>query len=371
MKIVFIHQDLFFQGGQLVTSRLASGLAARGHKVEVVVSKVHTDIQRGSPDARPFQLPDSVPLHILPCRCASLNIFSLGMLLRRVRPNVIVTCVGHYNQCAVLAKTIFRIKAPIVYIEHNMTQIAVSNLKTFAMKLHIFALKKAIKIVAVSAGVKKCLCAGLGVLTNKVICIYNPILDIPNESVPDSEIDSWLLKSPNSFSVVAAGALSGRRKGFDVLIEAFRNFHLKHSDSQLIIFGEGIDKIKLQEQIKTFDLEKVVKLAGFTNNLIKNFRHADCFVHSAREEAFGIVIVEALAAGLPVVATDCPVGPREILKDGKIGQLVPVDDVNAISTAIERVYLKKFSPSEAFSPEPYRYSHIIDRYEMLLRDVVK
>ena len=371
MIIVFIHQDLFFQGGQLVTARLASGLAARGHTVKVVVSKVHADIQREKPDARPFELPNRVPLHVLPSRKASKNIFALGMLLRRIRPDVIVTCVGHYNQCAMLAKIIFRVKAPIVYIEHNMTQVAVPIAKTFAMRLHRFCLEKETRIVAVSDGVKRCLCVGFGLSADKVARIYNPILDCLNERVLDSEIDPWLAKSARPFSVVAAGALSGSRKGFDVLVEAFRVFHLKHGDSQLVIFGDGIDRIKLQDQINAANLGEVAKLAGFTNSLIKNFRNADCFVHSAREEAFGIVIVEALAAGLPVVATDCPVGPREILKDGKLGQLVPVDDVQAMVDAIERVYLKKFSPSETFSPEPYRYAHVIDEYEMLLMDVVK
>ena len=344
------------------------GLAARGHHVELVVSKIHADIQREQPDARSFDIPASVPLHVLPSRRAMRNVFALGRLLRRIKPDVVVTCVGHYNQCAVLAKKLFYIKVPIIYIEHNMSR--GGGCRGVRGSFARWCLRQEASIVAVSDGVKKCLEEMLQKADRPAIVrIYNPILDIPNVPCASPVIHPWLRQSPHPFTIVAAGALTGNRKGFDILIEAFRLFRLKHTESRLVIFGEGSDRDVLQRQIDAGRVSESVKLAGFTDCIVDNMRRADCFVHSARQEPFGIVIVEALAAGLPVVATDCPVGPREILKDGKLGQLVPVDDVQAMADALERVYLKKFSPAEAFSPEPYRYGHVIDEYEALLREV--
>ena len=368
MKIVFIHQDLFFQGGQLVTARLASGLAARGHHVEMIVSKVHVDIQNANPTAKPFSIPPNVPLHVLPSRRAMKNVVALGLLLRKIRPDVVVTCVGHYNQCAVLAKTFFRLKAPIAYIEHNMAR--TRCVRNWRASFNRWCLNRTAKIVAVSDGVRNCIVESLAIPSEKVVRIYNPILDVPDGNKVQAEIHPWLLKNPRPFSVVAAGALTNACKGFDVLIGAFDKFHSKYKDSQLVIFGEGVDHLLLQKQICGLHLNDSVVLAGFTHCLADNFCNADCLAHASRNETFGMVLVEALAAGLPVVATDCPVGPREILSDGALGQLVPVDDADKLAAALERVYKKKFVPTEKFNPEPYRYDFVIGEYEDLLAEVV-
>ncbi len=90
----------------------------------------------------------------------------------------------------------------------------------------------------------------------------------------------------------------------------------------------------MEAQIRTLELEGFVDLAGFVEDTAPVYAHADLFVLSSDHEGFGNVIVEALEQGVPVVSTDCPFGPREILEDGKYGALVPVGDVGALAQAM-------------------------------------
>jgi len=308
-------------------------------------------------------------LHVLPFRRAVKNIFALGLLLRKIHPDVVVTCVGHYNQCAVLAKMLFCLNVPIVYIEHNMSQ--TDSVRNLRVRFNQWCINKVAKIVAVSDGVRKCIVEEFTVPFKKVVRIYNPILDLSDGEKSSAEIHPWLQKKPRPFSIVAVGALTNACKGFDLLIEAFYIFHVKHINSQLIIFGEGRDRLVLQRQIDNLGLNDSVVLAGFTHYVSENMRFADCMAHASRHETFGMVLVEALAVGLPVVAADCPVGPREILKDGALGQLVPVGDTKAMADAILRVYDKSFVPKAQFDSTQYTYWHAIDSYEKLLLNVVR
>ena len=86
--------------------------------------------------------------------------------------------------------------------------------------------------------------------------------------------------------------------------------------------------------IKEHNLGGMISIAGFTDILPAQVGAADCLISSSDEESFGITIVEALAAGVRVISTDAPYGPREILADGKYGRLVPVGDVDAMASAI-------------------------------------
>lgn len=357
MRIALIHQDLFFQGGEYVVAKLANGLAARGHEVHVIVSKVHTDIARQNPEAKPFRLASDVRFHVLPFRRALLNIVPLAALLWKINPDVMMPNVGHYLQCSILAKIIGWIRKPVVYVEHNFTGRTMSCFNRFC-------LNRCRKIVAVSEGVKFGLVAA-GAQSDKVVRIYNPIL---SGKIDAGEIHPWLA-GEHPFTFVSAGALTGG-KGFLNLIQAFSLVHEKMNTVRLLIFGRGPQYSELARRISECHLEEVVTLAGFTDCLRKNMAHADGFAFASKKETFSIVLVEALAAGLPVVSTDCPVGPREVLCDGALGQLVPVDDVDALAVAMLKVIRGEWKAAKAFDPSLYENDAVIARYEKLLMEIV-
>jgi glycosyltransferase involved in cell wall biosynthesis len=168
--------------------------------------------------------------------------------------------------------------------------------------------------------------------------------------------------------LVAVGRLH-HQKGFDVLIRAFAQVR-RRIPCKLLILGEGILEQELQRLIESLGLTEDAQLAGFQENPYNYMAHAAAFVLSSRYEGFGNVLVEALALGTPVVSTRCPVGPEEILEEGKTGILVPPEDELALAEAILRVLqdrelsatLSSNGPARA---EAYSLTRITARYETL------
>jgi glycosyltransferase involved in cell wall biosynthesis len=143
-----------------------------------------------------------------------------------------------------------------------------------------------------------------------------------------------LRRSPLTGNVaVAAGSLI-RRKGFDLLVDAWRDVALAHPDWRLRIYGVGDQADALTQQIATAGLTGTVTLAGFEPDLAGRLDEASLFVLPSRREGMPMVLLEAMAAGLPVVAFDCPTGPAEILDDGRCGVLVPAGDTAGMGEAI-------------------------------------
>jgi glycosyltransferase involved in cell wall biosynthesis len=132
--------------------------------------------------------------------------------------------------------------------------------------------------------------------------------------------------------LLAVGTLKAVKR-HDLLIRAFAR--LPRADAALCILGEGEERAGLEALIGSLGLQERVLLAGYQADPAPWYAHADLFVLSSDYEGFGNVIVEALEHGLPVVSTNCPTGPHEILEEGKYGTLVPVGDVYALARAME------------------------------------
>jgi glycosyltransferase involved in cell wall biosynthesis len=136
--------------------------------------------------------------------------------------------------------------------------------------------------------------------------------------------------------VVGAGRLE-RSKGFDILVDAWAEVAAKHPDWRLRIYGDGSQRRALQQQIDALGLRENVTLEGFSTSLQGEMAQGSLFVLSSRAEGYGMVLVEAMACGVPVVSTDCPAGPRDIITPGVDGLLVPNKDVDALAGAINEM----------------------------------
>jgi len=156
-------------------------------------------------------------------------------------------------------------------------------------------------------------------------CIPN---GVPHPTLPPAVLDAKV--------IVAAGRLSSQ-KGFDLLLDAYQAVGAKHPDWQLWIFGTGPWARDLRARIERLGLIGQAHLKGTTDDLDRQFAAASVFVLSSRFEGLPMVLLEAMAMGLPAVAFDCPTGPAEIIAHRKTGLLVPPQDVTALAVSLSEL----------------------------------
>ncbi len=139
------------------------------------------------------------------------------------------------------------------------------------------------------------------------------------------------------FVFASCGELT-RRKGYDLLIEAFREFHASHPDARLIIIGGGGQKKELETEIRRMRVQSCVKLVGrkTRKQMCGIYKKCDAFVLPSRNETFGVAYLEAVAAGLPIIATKC--GGTDEFVNADNGLLIPVDDTEKLVDAMEQMY---------------------------------
>jgi glycosyltransferase involved in cell wall biosynthesis len=177
----------------------------------------------------------------------------------------------------------------------------------------------------------------LTVLTERDLADYAKALDgsglrveripngLPPARLPAAELTSKVL--------VAAGSLAPQ-KGFDLLIDAYATVAAKHPEWELWIFGAGPQRADLTAQINRLGLTGMAHLKGQTFQLEEELAASSIFVLSSRHEGLPMVLLEAMRAGLPAAAFDCPTGPAEIIRHGRSGLLVPPEDVSGLAAAI-------------------------------------
>ncbi|GGR28718.1 hypothetical protein GCM10010497_33730 [Streptomyces cinereoruber] len=199
------------------------------------------------------------------------------------------------------------------------------------------------------------------------------------EAVPNSvPAPSLPPADPAAKTVVAAGRLT-RVKRYDVLIEAFARVAGDHPDWKLRIYGSGdaVQNLRapLARLIEERGLEERAFLMGSVTPLEPEWVKGSIAAVTSQRESFGMTIVEAMRCGLPVVSTDCPNGPREIIEDGVDGRLVPVDDVAAVAGALRELIeddelRAKTARAALAASERFDPARIAARHEALWTDLL-
>lgn len=166
--------------------------------------------------------------------------------------------------------------------------------------------------------------------------IPNPVV-LPEQHRVDLNTEHGISLSPTSEKMIIGLGRLHASKGFDVLIQAFARIAPRHPDWRLTIWGEGVERDKLETLRQQLHLEDRVLLPGATRQPHLVLQQADIFVLSSRREGFPNALCEAMANGLPVISFDCPFGPREVIRDSVDGLLVPNGDVDTLVQAMDNL----------------------------------
>ena len=246
-------------------------------------------------------------------------------------PDILFSTMVDANIAAWIASRTMRPKPKLVLRETNSHR-ARGDVYGLRRKLVARAYRSADLVVALSEGVRQELVADYSISPERAVTIHNPVRLSSNDQVlgrPEG--------MPPGRIVLGVGRLV-QQKNFALLVRALVELP---GDVSAVILGEGPERAHLVELAKTLGIENRLHLPGHVKDTRAWLCHADIFALTSRWEGFGHVIVEAMDACVPVISTDCPHGPRDIISDQVNGYLTPNGDVTALAIGLNKLFLDK------------------------------
>lgn len=282
-------------------------------------------------------LPASCRVTVLGCANAQRWVHRTAQLLRRRRPSTVLTFMEGAGLTALIARSLARTNTKVIVSVHNNLPVHLRSSSSWKERLLAPSLVRTLYpradgVVAVSAGVAADLATYVDVPQRRIRVIYNPIVGEHQASVAAEDSAHPWFNDRHIPVILAAGRLA-KQKDYPTLLRAFRRAR-EHTDARLIVLGEGPERQALEACADQLGVADNTAFVGFVTDPRAYMRRASLLALSSAWEGFGNVLVEAMACGTPVVSTDCPHGPREILDGGRYGALVPVGDHQALADAI-------------------------------------
>ncbi|MDJ0785187.1 MAG: glycosyltransferase [Myxococcota bacterium] len=347
-RISLFLTSLAASGVARATLRLAGGLRRSGVDVDVVVT-----LGGGEHAA---EIPRDVALHTLPWGARwPTPLIRHGLLrdpkapwhrfhyaralpallsyLERRRPDAVLCAASYANYLGVLGRRASPHAFRLVLSQRTHLSAKVERRsKHWKLRMARRLYADADAFVAVSEGVAGDLGDVVGIESGRIQTIYNPIDGAHLALQARAPIDHPWLRRGAPPVVLAVGKLKAR-KGFDVLLRAFSRLRAERP-ARLLILGEGPERGELEALAAELGIAADVGLPGFVENPMPFMARASAFALPSEREGLPNVLIEALACGATIVATDCPSGPAEILEGGRHGRLVPTNDPAALGRAL-------------------------------------
>ena len=346
-------------GAERGALKLAEGLARLGYDVDLVLA--------AAAGPRLAEIPADVRVVDLHSRRVLTSLPRLVRYLRREKPHALVSVLDHANIVALWARRLAGYPGRVVVVEQNELSEAARNGKSRRDRTMPRLVTRfypwADHVVCVSAGVSQDLVRLTGLPGDKVGVIFNPIVSDDILQKARAPVDHPWFRDGSSV-ILAVGRLRPQ-KDFQMLLHAFARARARRP-ARLVILGEGPERPELEALVRRLEVADDVDLPGAAGNPYAYMTRATAFVLSSRWEGLPTVLIEALSCGAPVIATDCPSGPRDILAGGRYGSLVPVGDVAALANAIEAALDGRLSPAPEESWRPYEVDTVVDSYLSLL-----
>jgi glycosyltransferase involved in cell wall biosynthesis len=315
-------------GAERVSLDLSYEFARLGHDVELVLMRAKGDLLSETRTA--------FPVTDLGVNCIRNVPLALARYLRQRRPDALLAAMWPLTVVAPLAQRFSGFRCSVVVSEHSILSLQYRDWGRYHRWLLRLSLAAGHRIadarVGVSIGVMEDMSRLAWLQPASGHVIYNPA---PSRTYPSSEAlmaaDALWAVGPGS-RILSVGSFKPA-KNRELLLRAFARIQL--ADARLMLVGQGEAESDLRTLARALGVKDRVIFAGFRHDPTPFYMTADLFVLSSDREGFGNVIVEALAAGTPVVSTNCPSGPAEILGDGRWGRLVPTGDVHALAAAMQ------------------------------------
>lgn len=345
-KLLIVIHSLSGGGAERVVSRLLCHYSEHHPDVSLSLALFKPDVA--------YEIPASVRVHYLGKRRASLlgKVFeqlprfaALRRLIQQEQPDTVLTFMPAANLFSLAVKqTLPGCRSRMVVSERVALEANYRGMKKAVLyRLMKLLYRHADDVVCVAEGIRQELYAlGVPMRSCRVV----------NNAVDATELASQArTRAPHAWAaegheplLVSVGRLVPQ-KGHDVFIEALRRLAQKGLRPRALLYGTGESHQDLVQRIAQAGLGETVQLAGFAANPYPEVARASAFVFPSRWEGFPNALLEAMALGIPVIASDCPFGPRELLDDNRYGRLVPVDDPDALARAIEQLLLTLRSPA--------------------------
>lgn len=361
-KLALFIADLGGGGAERVFVNLAKALGQRGYPVDLVV---------GTLDGAAYldELPCGVRLVNLQVSRMAFGGPSLIRYLRRERPSAILATGVHSSCLAVLARQFSGVRTRVIVRESSMVGPGLREMKPVMRQVFSWAIKycyhRADHVIAVSRGSAEELNGKFGVPREMLSVVYSPIISEALQKRASEPLDHEWFQKGQPPVILSVGRLTAA-KDQQTLIRAFALVR-KNMVARLLILGEGENRAELEALISELGLAEDVSLPGFHKNPFAFMARARLFVLSSAWEGLPGALIQALACGCPVVSTDCPSGPREILQDGRLGRLVPVGDpINMARAILESLSNGRKALCGPEDLRPYMVEHSTQEYLRIL-----
>lgn len=316
------------------------------------------------------QIPSNLPLTVLDAHNTLSAITRLARAIRTQQPEILVSMITPANVVATLAAKLAKARTRMVLVEHGSIlthKEGRTGLERILPFLQKYVYRLADKIVSVSEGLAEEISLNTGLNASKIQVVYNPVLSRDFYTRAEETVTHPWLSAKDSFCVVMAGRLQDVKDPI-LAIKAIAALK-RRMDCKFLLLGDGALRTEVEENIRRLQLENCAEVVGYVSNPLPYIKHADCLLMTSYSEALPTAIVEARALGLPVVATDCPWGPREILNKLGHGILVAERDPEKLADALQKAEgLSKRVPEKALLA-PFTLEASVEQYATIIRSL--
>ncbi|MFD1600086.1 glycosyltransferase [Halobellus rarus] len=365
-RLAFYIPNLSVGGAEQVTVDIVNGLAARGQDVELIISHATGELLPKVSDEVRVTILGSTRLPVVGIVA---HVPALARYLRRVEPAAIFPQMTHASVTCLAARRLVDVETAVFPTKHcAFGESDEVTLKSEALRRLATALfPTADGIIGVSRGVADSLIEKMDLDPDRVSVLHNPVEIESIRERANQPVDHEWVEDDDVDIVLFVGRLE-RQKDLETWLRTFARVQEQNPDTRGIVAGKGSQREALQSLAAELGIEDVVSIPGYVENPYRFMHKASTFLLTSRYEGLPTVIIEALACGCPVVATDCPSGPREILAEGEYGQLAAVGDVDGLADAVVQTLADPLPAAvlrgraENFAPDP-----ILDEYERFIR----